>query len=105
MKSWRRYEILLPLRVNTGKAVSKVLLAETLQELESRFGAVSCETQVIQGRWRSGPRSYRDDLIRVYVDARPDAEVQAFFADFKQRLKARFHQLDIWLTSHEINKL
>jgi len=31
MKSWRRYEILLPLRFNTGKAVSKVLLAETLQ--------------------------------------------------------------------------
>jgi len=105
MKSWRRYEILLPLRVNTGKAVSKVLLAETLQELEFRFGAASCETQVILGRWRSGPRSQRDDLIRVYVDARPDAEVQALFADFKQRLKARLRQLDIWLTSHEINML
>ena len=47
MKNWRRYEILLPLRFNTGKPVSKALLAQTLQELESRFGAVTCETQVI----------------------------------------------------------
>ena len=105
MKNWRRYEILLPLRFNTGKPVSKALLAQTLQELESRFGAVTCETQVIQGRWRSGPKSFRDDLVRVYVDARPAAEVQAFFAEFKERLKARFQQLEIWLTSHEIDVL
>jgi hypothetical protein len=29
-------------------------------------------------------------------------EIQAFFADFKEQLKARFQQLDIWLTSHSV---
>jgi hypothetical protein len=47
MKNWRRYEILLPLCYNDGTPVSKSLLARTIQELEERFGAVSCETQII----------------------------------------------------------
>lgn len=48
MKNWRRYEILLPLRFNDGTRVPKALLAQTVQELEDRFGAVSCETQIIR---------------------------------------------------------
>jgi hypothetical protein len=54
MKDWRRYEILLPRRCHDGTRVPKALLAQTIQELEDRFGAVSCETQTIQGRWRRG---------------------------------------------------
>ena len=46
MKNWRRYEILLPLRFNDGKPVPKPLLAQTVEELEERFGAVSCETKL-----------------------------------------------------------
>lgn len=51
MNTWRRYEILLPLQFNDGTRVSKALLAEAVLELDARFGAVSCETQVIHGRW------------------------------------------------------
>ncbi len=69
MKNWRRHEILLPLRFNDGKRIPKALLAQTVLKLETRFGAVSCEMQVIQGRWHSGGRAFRDDLTRVYVDA------------------------------------
>jgi hypothetical protein len=46
MKNWRRYEILLPLRFNDGKPVPKALLAQAVQELEDRFGAVSCESHI-----------------------------------------------------------
>jgi hypothetical protein len=95
MKKWRRYEILLPLRFNDGTRVQKRLLAATVKELEKRFGAVSTETQVIQGRWTHGPKTYRDD-----AEATP--EVQAYFVEFKTRAKERFDQLDIWLTSHSI---
>jgi hypothetical protein len=102
MKNWRRYEILLPLRFNDGNRVPKTLLAKTVQELEDRFGAVSSETQVIQGRWRSRGKAFRDDLMRVYVDVEAGPKVTAFFAVFKRRLKKRFRQLDIWLTSSEI---
>ena len=105
MKNWRRYELLLPLRFNNGDLVPKTLLAETVQELEDRFGAVSSETQIIHGRWQSGGRAFRDDLIRIYVDVEDSAEVREFFLAFKIRAKTRFQQLDIWLISHAIDIL
>jgi len=71
MKNWRRYEILLPLRFNDGTPVPKALLAKTVQELEDQFHAVTSEAQIVQGRWRSEGHSFRDDLIRVYVDVEP----------------------------------
>jgi hypothetical protein len=70
--------------------------------LEDRFGAVSCDTQIIQGRWRGEGTAYHDELMRAWVDSEHAPEVQAFFASFKERAKARFQQLDIWLTSHSI---
>ncbi|MBI4661976.1 MAG: hypothetical protein HY735_24405 [Verrucomicrobia bacterium] len=105
MKDWRRYEILRPLRFNDGKRVPKELLSQTIEELEAHFGAVSCETQIIHGRWRSEGKAIRDDLVRIYVDAENTREAQAFFANFKERTKTRFPQLDIWLTSHSIEVL
>jgi hypothetical protein len=105
MKKWRRYEILLPLQSNDGTPIPRHLIAETLLEIEQRFGAVSCETQVIQGRWRAEGKSFRDDLIRIYIDAEDTAESKEFFLSLKERTKLRFQQLDIWLTSHSIDVL
>jgi len=51
--SFRRFEILLPLRFNDGKPVPDDLIAETIAELEQRFGAVSSESQVIHGIWHN----------------------------------------------------
>jgi hypothetical protein len=99
---FRRFEILLPLRFNNGQPIPGELIADTLLELEQRFGAVSAETQAIQGQWRHSGKSYRDDLTRVFVDV-PDApESFAFFQEFKDRLKSRFQQIDIWMTTYPI---
>ena len=99
---YRRYEFLLPMRYNDGQLIPRQHLADTVLELEGRFGAVSAETQVIRGFWRDEGKSYRDDLIRVFVDV-PDTEESAeFFRAFKARLKDRFRQLDIWMTSHPV---
>ena len=56
-KSLRRYEILLPLRFNDGQPMPDDLVADTLVELEQRFGAVSIETQRISGLWRKESRT------------------------------------------------
>lgn len=101
----RRFEILLPLRFNDGSAVPDELIADALLELEDRFGAVSSETQTIRGRWRHEGQSYRDDLVRVFVDVADDPENREFFVEFKQRLKARFHQLDMWVSTYLIEVL
>ncbi len=82
-----------------------VAIADTLIELEEQFGAVSCETQTIRGRGRSEGQSYRDDVMRIFVDV-PDApESRGYFIAAKERLKARFQQLDIWMTTYLIEVL
>jgi hypothetical protein len=40
-KMVRRFEVLLPLRFNDGTSVPDALIADTLLELETQFGAVS----------------------------------------------------------------
>ena len=102
---YRRYEVLLPLRFNDGQSVPEELLADTILELEHQFGAVSCETQNIRGMWNQQGQSYRDDLVRVFVDVPDVSANREFFVEFKARLKARFQQLDIWITTHPLEVL
>ena len=104
-ESFRRFEILLPRQFNNGQAVPDELVAETLRELEDQFGAVSCETQIIRGLWRHADEIFRDDLVKVYVDTADSAESRDFFIQFKQLLKSRFRQLDIWMTTYPIEVL
>lgn len=104
-KSYRRYEILLPRRFNDQQSVPDELVVETLLELEQRFGAVSSETQIIRGLWQHEGQSYRDELVRVFVDVPDTPENRQFFEEYKERLKARFRQLDIWMTTYLIEVL
>ncbi|MEX2140228.1 MAG: hypothetical protein WD894_13265 [Pirellulales bacterium] len=104
-KSVRRFELLLPLRFNDGQAVPDDLISTTLVELETQFGAVSCETQTIRGTWHYEGQPYRDDLIRVFVDVDDTPESRQFFIGYKERLKARFQQIDIWLATYPIEVL
>ena len=103
--SFRGFTILLPRRFNDGQPVPDELIADVLLELEERFGAVSCETQTIRGLWRHEDELFRDDLVRVFVDAPDVPESRHFFLDFKQRAKASFRQVDIWMTTYPIEVL
>jgi hypothetical protein len=103
--SFRRYEILIPLRFNDGQAVPDALIAETLLELRRRFGAVSSETQIIRGQWESEGQVYRDEHLRVFVDVEDSIDNREFFLQFKKYLKERFQQIDIWMTSHPVDVL
>lgn len=102
MSALRRYEILLPLRFNDGQPVPASLLAETVLELRHKFGAVSSETQIIHGHWENEGFIFRDQLARVFVDVSDTPENRQFFVQFKEKLKQRFQQLDIWLTTHPV---
>ena len=102
MTALRRYEILLPSRFNDGSPIPPELIADTLLELEEKFGAISCETQIIHGLWRQEGVTYRDSLARVFVDVPDSLENRQFFVQFKERLKERFQQQEIWLTTFPI---
>ena len=101
-KPYRRFEVLLPLKFNDGKPVPDDLIADTLLELEQRFGAVSCETQTIRGLWQHQGQSFRDDLVRVFVDVPANRQ---FFVEFKERAKKRFQQIDLWVTTYPLDVL
>ncbi len=46
---WRRFEVLLPLQFNDGSDLPGQLLAEAVLEIVDHFGAVSYETQRVEG--------------------------------------------------------
>ena len=101
-KQFRRFELLLPTQFNSGSAVPNEVFADTLMELETRFGAVSSESQTIQGHWRHEGQLYRDESVRVFVDVPDTEDNRQFFVDLKERLKDRFQQLDIWMTTYPL---
>jgi hypothetical protein len=96
----RRYEILLPQQFNDGQSVPDELFADTLLELRQQFGAVSSETQIIRGFWQHAEQSYRDELIRIFVDVSDSPESRQFFREYKEKLKERFQQIEIRLTTY-----
>ncbi len=73
--------------------------------MRQRFGGLSSESQIIRGQWQREGQLYRDDSTRVFVDVPDLPENRQFFVEFKERLKARFEQLDIWITSHPVDVL
>jgi hypothetical protein len=74
-KQFRRFELLLPTKLNSGLPVPDDAFADTLTELEERFGAVSSESQTIAGQWRHEGQLYRDESVRIFVDV-PDTETR-----------------------------
>ena len=61
------------------------------------------ETQVVQGAWEHEGATFRDNLTRFFVDVPDLPEHRAFFKEFKQTLKLRFQQVEVWITSHEVD--
>jgi hypothetical protein len=104
-RSLRRYEILLPRRFNDGTAVPDNLIADTMLELEVKFGSMSSESQVIHGHWQHLGESFRDELVRVFLDVEDTPEYRQFFVEYKETLKGRFRQIEIWVTTHVIEAL
>lgn len=103
MNGLRRYEILVPLVFNDGRAVPESLLAQTFTELRNKFGAASWETQTVRGTWEHQGAVYEDNLTRFFVDVTDLPEHRAFFREFKEKLKSRFEQLEIWIISHPLD--
>lgn len=104
-RSLRRFEILLPRWFNDLQPVPDETIADTLLELRRQFGVVSTETQIIRGLWEHAGQSYRDELIRVFVDVADTPENMQFFEQYKEFLKSRFQQIDIWITTFPLQAL
>lgn len=104
----RRYEVLLPARLNDGRSV---LLQETsnlqqsLQEVIERFGAMSYNPNTVLGVYHKGRETFEDDLYQLVVDVDDTPENRRFFLEFKQKLKGRFQQLEIYVVTYPVEVL
>lgn len=100
----KRFEILLPLNYNDGTAIEPEKIDQTAEELTERFGGTAQDTVRITGTWKYGGARYRDDLLRIRIDT-SDPTATAFLKGYKELLKERMQQIDIWITAHEIEVL
>ena len=99
----RRFEILLPLQFNDGREIPGEWLAEAILEIVEQFGAASYETQKVEGHWRHQGVLYRDNLVKIVIDA-PDEEANRNrMREYKARWKEKLEQLDLWLVSYTID--
>lgn len=96
-----RFEILLPLTFNDGTAVEHEKITQTTDELSDHFGGTTQDLLRATGTWKYGGTRYRDELLRVRVDS-DDPDAVTYLRSYKQILKERFQQIDIWITAHEI---
>jgi len=97
----KRFEILLPLNYNDGTLIEPEKFDQTAEELCDRFGGVTLDTVRITGTWKYGGARYRDELLRIRIDS-PDPQASDFLRSYKELLKERFQQIDIWITAHEL---
>jgi hypothetical protein len=94
---WRRFEVMLPRQFNDGRDVPADWIAAAVLEIGDHFGAVSYETQVVEGRWQQAGVVYRDNLARLVVDMPDRNEKRAWMKAFKKRSKEKLEQLEIWI--------
>ncbi len=86
----------------TGREVSGEWIADAVLEIVDHFGAASYETQKVEGHWRHGGITYRDDLVRIVVDVVDSSDNRLWMRQFKERWKVRLEQLELWMVSHRI---
>jgi hypothetical protein len=101
-RKWRRYEVLLPHRYNDGGVVPRALLAEAVNGIITRFGAVSFEKGKLEGRWVFEKKVYRDVLARVVIDVLDTPQNRQWLKRFKAKWKKRLRQLELWMVNYEI---
>ena len=98
-----RFEILLPLFYNDGRPIEPEKFLATDDDLVQAFGATSTDQITVRGRWKYQSTIYSDQLIRVRVDVEESAENLETMRALKETMKARFEQIDIWITAHRID--
>ena len=92
---WRQFEVLLPLRLNSGEEIPEAWIAQAVYEVVDHFDAASYELQRIEGHWRGGGTLYRDELVKIVVDLPDTPANRQWMRQFKSRWRERLQQLEL----------
>lgn len=100
-----RIEIYLPLYYNDNTAIEADKFDKTRQELIKKFGALTAMPTnpdlALQGWWVNKGITYQDRIVILRIDSE-DLNLK-FWSKYKNLLKRRFAQLEIYITISEIS--
>ena len=99
----RRFEILLPLKLNDGRRVDDDLIYLTREELVAKFGAVTVNPNTVLRFWVYERARYEDELLRFVIDVDDTEDNLLFFSEFKSTLLERYQQIEIYMASYPID--
>lgn len=105
MKQSYRFDIYLPLKDNDGLPVEPEKFQQTRRELVDQFGGLTWIANVgvprITDFWKGKNRDYQEqnDLFIVYTDR--NEKHKRFFKKYKEKLKNRFQQEEIFIAVEE----
>jgi len=97
--------MLLPLRYNDGTLIEREKFADTVRELARRFRGLTIVPEPVFGLWTHDGQLFLDASVRFEIAVEDTAEHRRFFEEYKETLKARFQQIDIWITGTSIDIL
>jgi hypothetical protein len=98
----RRFEVLLPTRLNDGRAVPDSWLAEAVNDLVVQFKAATLYDERAEGYWQQEDTVYRDELALLVVDIADTARNRQWMRKFKERWRVRLEQIEVWMVSYRI---
>jgi hypothetical protein len=108
-KRLRRYEILLPLSYNDGAEIEAEKFDATISALRDQFGGVTLDPGPKRGSWLDAGTVYEDVLLRITVDVQEDGDAFQrsldYFVAYKESLKERFQQIEVWITYLDIGRV
>ncbi len=105
MLLFKRYEVLLPVRYNDGTPIEEEKFLLTWSEARQQFGGLTIDLHPLRGIWVHEETVYEDELIRLVLDVEDTIENRNWFLRWKETLKERFRQLEIWMVAIPIEVL
>jgi len=105
MPLFKRYEVLLPVRYNDGTTIEEEKFLQTWLEARQQFGGLTIDLHPLRGIWVHEETVYEDELIRLVLDVEDTLESRNWFLRWKETLKERFRQLEIWMVAIPIEVL
>jgi hypothetical protein len=102
MKSYRRFEVLLPARFNDGRDVPDELIGEAMFEVMQKFQAVTFFNEAAEGYWQNEGSVFHDSLGLLVVDVADTVANRKWMKSFKAKWKKKLDQLEIWMVSYRI---
>ena len=97
--------ILLPLRDNDGKPLSRELFSAVAAELTERFGGLTAHTRApAEGLWKDDSAGADRDEIVIYEVMTDDLD-EKWWRNYRHGLETRFRQEQVIVRAQEIRLL